>query len=395
MASQFLLWRKEFVVASVSDTPWGNFSQADYSDEQWKAACLVDRGGDMNGKQRYALPVREPSGTLNRNGVHAAAGGHGIGAVKGIDDAQRKSVARKLVSLYKSELKEDPPESLESLAGEAESAAAEAREPQQAGRSRDFWDRVFPLDNIEILSRSKGGDGRTVEAYAAVFNTPQEIMDEHGHYKENITPTAFNRALSHGAISRALCLYHHGMNVVDQKPNPLGQVPLGTPLDIRADRKGLLTITRYNKSDLADAVLASIGNGDIKAQSFRGPIYDSNPRRVPRVRRGESLPTVTRTELGLRDYGPTPNPYYTDATIVAVRARNLFEEMMDLEQEERAELYRMMLATTRDGDSELVVAATSNPEPGTQDSRMHSRRAKVRSNAMSMELAMLGIHNAS
>lgn len=382
-------------MAAVSDKPWGDFSQADYSDEQWAKACLVDRGADVKGKQRYALPVREPSGALNRNGVHAAAGGHGIGAVQGIDDAQRKSVARKLVAMYKSELKEDPPESLESLAGEAESAADEAKEPMQPmGRSRSLWSRVFPLDDIQILSRSKGGDGRTVEAYAAVFDTPQEIIDEHGHYKEKITRTAFNRALSHGLVNRALCLYHHGFNVVDAKPNPLGQVPLGTPLDIRADRKGLLTVTRYNKSALADAVLESIHNGDIKGQSFRGPIYGSDPVRVPRVRRGDALPTVTRTELGLRDYGPTPTPYYDGATILAVRARDLFADIQELDEVERAELYRMMLATTRDGDPELV-AATSNPEPGTQDSRKHSRRAQVRSTSMKMELAMLGIDNAS
>lgn len=378
-------------MASVSDKPWGDFSQADYSDQQWARAALVDRGSEVQGKQRYSLPVREPDGTLNRNGVHAAAGSHGIGAVKGIDDAQRRKVARQLVSLYKNELKEDPPESLEDLAGEQESPAEEAAEPSQAGRSRDLWNRVFPLDNIEILSRSKGGDGRTVEAYAAVFNTPQEIYDEHGHYKENIIPTAFNRALSHGVINRALCLYHHGMNVVDRKPNPLGQVPLGTPVDIRADRKGLLTVTRYNKSALAESVLESIRNGDIKGQSFRGPIYDSNPRKVPRVRRGEAIPTVTRTELGLQDYGPTPTPYYTDATIVAVRARDLFASMLELEEEERRELYRMMLATTREVDPELAPAATSNPEPGTQDSRKHSRRAQVRSTSMAMELAMLGI----
>jgi phage head maturation protease len=380
-------------VATVSDTPWGNFSQADYNDEQWARACLVDRGADTKGKQRYALPVREPSGALNRNGVHAAVGGHGIGAVQGIDDAQRKAVARKLVALYKGDLKEDPPEGLENMAGEAESAAEEAKEPM--ARSRNLWSRVFPLDDIQILSRSKGGDGRTVEAYAAVFDTPQEIVDEHGHYKEKITKTAFNRAISHGLVNRALCLYHHGFNVVDQKPNPLGQVPLGTPLDIKADRKGLLTVTRYNKSALADAVLESIHNGDIKGQSFRGPIYGSDPLRVPRIRRGEAIPTVTRTELGLRDYGPTPTPYYDGATILAVRARDLFADIQDLDEVERAELYRMMLATTRDGDPELV-AATSTPELGTQDSRKtHSRRAQVRSTSMKMELAMLGIQDAS
>lgn len=108
--------------ADVSNTPWSQFSQADYTPEQWARACLVDRGEDAGeGKQRYALPVREPDGTLNRNAVHAAAGGHGIAAVKGISDEQRRAVARKLVSLYRNQLEEEPPESLLSLAGMSES----------------------------------------------------------------------------------------------------------------------------------------------------------------------------------------------------------------------------------------------------------------------------------
>lgn len=385
-------------MATISDKPWSDFSQADYSDEQWAKACLIDRGTGVNGKQRYSLPVREPSGVLNRNAVHAAAGGHGIGAVQGIDAGQKKSVARKLVSLYKSELKEDPPESLESLAGEQESPAVEAQEngtpPNTSQRSRDVWDRVFPLDDISILSRAKGGDGRTVEAYAAVFNTPQEIVDDHGHYREVIHRSAFNKTIADGALKRALCLYHHGFNVVDRKPNPLGQVPLGSPVKIEADRKGLLTVTRYNRSELADAVLEAINNGDIKGQSFRGPIFGSDPIRVPRVRRGDPLPTVTRTELGLRDYGPTPSPYYDGAAILAVRARDLFVDIQGLDEIERAELYRMMLATTPNGP-ESGGATTANGAAGTAEPRKHSGRAKVRSTAMAMELAMLGIENAS
>jgi uncharacterized protein len=388
-----LLRRKELQVASVSDKPWGDFSQADYSDEQWAKAALVDRGSDVQGKQRYALPVREPDGTLNRNAVHAAAGSHGIAAVKGIDGAQRKSVARKLVSLYKSELKEDPPESLESLAGEAESAADEAAEPgQPMSRYRPMWDRVFPLDGIEILTRAKGHpDGRTVEAYAAVFDTEQEILDEHGHYREKLARTSFNKTLKDGAVRRAMCLYHHGFNVVDQKPNPLGQVPIGNPLEIKTDGKGLLTITRYNRSALADAVLESISNGDIKGQSFRGPIFNSTPQRIPRIRRGDPLPLVTRMELGLRDYGPTPNPYYEGATILAVRARELFTSFRALDDEEQAELFRMMLAATQGNEPAPVDTTTAEPAAGPAEPRVHSGRVRVRSNSMAMDLAMMGI----
>jgi HK97 family phage prohead protease len=363
-------------VATVSDTPWGNFSQADYSPEQWKKACLVDTGqGDEGSKGRYKLPVREPGGALNRNGVHAAAGGHGIGAVDGITEDERRKVAKELVSMYTGDLKEEPPPSLEKLAG-VESAAEDAAEGR---RAREVWERVYPLDGIKVLTRAQGyGDGRTVEAYAAVFDQPQEIIDEHGHYRERIARSAFNKTISDGALRRAMCLYHHGFNVVDTKPNPLGQVPLGRPLEIKADGKGLLTVTRYNKSELADAVLEAIRNEDIRGQSFRGAIYGSDPRKIPRTRRGEALPLVTRTELGLRDYGPTPTPYYDGAEIVAVRARDLFSRIESLSDEERAELFRMMLAATRETEPEpftsTAESAAGPEEPVIDD---HSRRARV------------------
>lgn len=109
----------EVRAARVSDRPWSDFDASDYSPEQWRRATLLDRGpdaGDEDTKSRYALPVREPSGVLNRNGVHAAAGGHGIGALKGISDQQRRTAARKLVSLYR-QIGDEPPESLLDLSG--------------------------------------------------------------------------------------------------------------------------------------------------------------------------------------------------------------------------------------------------------------------------------------
>ena len=63
----------ELDFATVSDKPWSDFSQADYSDEQWFAATVLHKNGDSRAKSDNGLPIREPSGTLNRNGVHAAA----------------------------------------------------------------------------------------------------------------------------------------------------------------------------------------------------------------------------------------------------------------------------------------------------------------------------------
>lgn len=111
--------------AQISHRPWSDFSQADYTPAQWRRACLIDRGpdhGTEDTKQRYALPVREPDGTLNRNAVHAAAAR--INQVEGITDTQRAEAARELVRLYRQELGEEPPEPLLTLTTTTTAAAA-------------------------------------------------------------------------------------------------------------------------------------------------------------------------------------------------------------------------------------------------------------------------------
>ena len=50
--------------------------------------------------------------------------------------------------------------------------------------------RAFALDDITIRA---GGDGRTVEAYAAVFDTPARISSWEGEFDEQIARGAFNR----------------------------------------------------------------------------------------------------------------------------------------------------------------------------------------------------------
>lgn len=103
---------------AVSNKPWGQFSPSDYTDAQYQAACLIDRGGTGSAKERCSLPVREPDGTLNRNGVHAAAaalaGAHG--GLKNVSAAQKKDAAKKLIGLYH-QIGDTPPPSIVKLAG--------------------------------------------------------------------------------------------------------------------------------------------------------------------------------------------------------------------------------------------------------------------------------------
>lgn len=104
---------------AVSDKPWGGFSAADYSDAEYARACLIDQNapGATKVKGKCKLPVREPSGALNRNGVHAAAAAL-AGARGGVQasPAEKAAAARKLKALYR-EIGEQPPASVARMAG--------------------------------------------------------------------------------------------------------------------------------------------------------------------------------------------------------------------------------------------------------------------------------------
>jgi HK97 family phage prohead protease len=233
----------------------------------------------------------------------------------------------------------------------------------------ETYSRTWDLDSIEI---QRGGDGRTVTAYAAVFGQDAEIRDQHGHYIERIDARAFAKTLSETKPHRIGVLYNHGMDATGA-PNMVGSVPIGTPLEVKADGRGLLTVTRYNKSELADAVLAAISDGQIRGQSFRGRVYQSKRER------GERLPVITRTELGLREYGPTHSPAYEGAGIIAVRSTSEVEEMVRT-------VITNMFPTLVAGDIATPVRESETVEPLTHSGRTHARR-----NAMLLRARDMGV----
>lgn len=106
-------------MASVSDKPWEQFTAASYTTANaYCAACLIDTNQGEKSKALCKLPYKEPGGAINRAGVHAVAAvlAGGRGGVSAPQD-EKVAAAKRLVSIYRNDLKEDPPESLIRLAG--------------------------------------------------------------------------------------------------------------------------------------------------------------------------------------------------------------------------------------------------------------------------------------
>lgn len=240
----------------------------------------------------------------------------------------------------------------------------------------DAFMRSFPLEDIHVRA---GGDGRTVEAYAAVFDTPVEITDQDGHYTETIDRRAFERTLNQLAPAgsrstwRVGVFYNHGRTLWGT-PSERGSMPIGTPTEIKTDSRGLLTVTRYNKTELADEVLENIREGAITGQSFTGIFKRSDPGRPPRggyrPDAGGKLRTVRRQEIALKEYGPTPFPAYADAAVVGVRAEQAARLLGEMNDDERQELVEMLRTGTplnppSEGGTSADPPPAGDPDPGS------------------------------
>jgi phage head maturation protease len=225
--------------------------------------------------------------------------------------------------------------------------------------------RSFPLEDISVRTTR---DGRIVEAYLAVFNTPAEIHDQDGDYSEELDPVVFNRAISDAAPQggrtswRIGVFYNHGLTIIGT-PSDRHSMPVAVPIDIKADGRGVRATDRYHRSQFCDEIVEGLESGAIPGYSFSGRFRRSNPL-IPRggfrADRAGNLPTVRRMESTLREYGPTPFPAYADAAVLGVRSDSLMAAMMA-----DPDLAMRMLATFRDGASPDGV--DSLPLPGAPE----------------------------
>lgn len=137
-------------LAGVTNAKAWDGSASRFTPEQWRRSCLIDTGeGDADSKSRYKLPVREPSGALNPDAVHAAASAlaGGRGGVNA-PAAKKKSAARALIRLY-GEIGDDPPDSLRQLAGAGSAAMSKwLRSMEHAVAIHDPFARKAAVDEL-------------------------------------------------------------------------------------------------------------------------------------------------------------------------------------------------------------------------------------------------------
>ena len=219
--------------------------------------------------------------------------------------------------------------------------------------------RSFALEDISVRS---GGDGRTVEAYATVFNTPAYVRDQDGEYEEVIHPTAFDRAIEHARNAKGgwniPVIFNHGMTIF-HTPSEADSVPIGVV-----------------DSPRSRAVLEAIKEGSLTAYSFSGVFKKSDPE-PPRGRGGfrrdsnGNLTTVKRMISTLREFGPATFPVYQGAEVVGVRAEQIARSMFTMDAEERQRL-AAIIAGTLDDEPEI-----GTPETGraTEDEPQEALRS--------------------
>jgi hypothetical protein len=163
-------------------------------------------------------------------------------------------------------------------------------------------------------------------------------------------------------------------------PSERHAMPIGRTLDMRADSRGLWTLTRYHRTELADEVLENIREGAIDGYSFSGQFRRSEPL-IPRggfrknYRTGE-LPHVRRTESTLAEYGPTPRPVYEQAAVMGMRAEQLLGAMAS-----DPELAMRMVTMFRDGaphdaDSPPLSGAPHEGDSPAEDSHLLVRSGR-------------------
>lgn len=233
--------------------------------------------------------------------------------------------------------------------------------------------RAYALEDIHVL---RGGDGRTVEAYAAVFDTPVPISDRDGQYLEIIDRAAFNKTLGDNG-TRFGVFYNHARDLYGN-PSDRFSMPIGKPEEVRVDDRGVFTRTRYARTEVADEVLELIRAGAITAQSFSGSFVRSDPKTPRGGFRPDAdgnLRTVRRLEVRMREYGPTPFPAYADAAITGVRAEALAARLTDMPADERNRLIELLAATLTgrtdetDTSAPEAVAPAETPEPQPHSDR--------------------------
>ena len=200
--------------------------------------------------------------------------------------------------------------------------------------------------SVPFTLRANEGDGRTLDGYGAVFDTPTRIDSWEGRFDEVIRRGAFAKTLKERTPVIQFDHGHHPM---------IGSLPIATPERITEDAHGLHVVARMHEAPVFEPVREAIASGAITGMSFRFQVVKEEWDESDAL----DAPVRTITEVRLFEVGPVVFPAY-EATSVGVRsvAHMLADPAL------RAELERILgtpVEAAREGTSEG--AATPDQEP--------------------------------
>jgi HK97 family phage prohead protease len=173
--------------------------------------------------------------------------------------------------------------------------------------------------------RAGDNDGRTLEGYAAVYDTPTKIRDLQGDFEETILKGAFTRSLKERT---PVLQFEHG------RDPRVGAVPIGQIHELRDDERGLYVRARLYDNAVVEPVRQAIEGRSITGMSFRFDVPEG----------GDEWPTRDKRTIGdLNAYelGPVVFPAY-DTTSVTVRSL-----LAQLDPQEHRALIRELAAEIR------------------------------------------------
>lgn len=175
--------------------------------------------------------------------------------------------------------------------------------------------RSFAIDDLVVRA---DGDGRTVEAYAAVFNQPTEIQDQYGHYYEVIDRSAFNGVIKRNVKPQVF--FNHGRDMYGNRSDRWS-TPIAVHRSIAADGRGLRVQSWFVNTTAGDEALELVRSGAVDGYSFSGKPNRSKP--IPAT--SGDIPTIIRQDMGLVEYGPAIMRAYDGAKVLALRSQQLDE----------------------------------------------------------------------
>jgi HK97 family phage prohead protease len=221
------------------------------------------------------------------------------------------------------------------------------------------------LRAVEFRATGDVGDGRTLEGYAAVFNTPTRIRGWEGDFDEEIAAGAFRKTLRK---KTPVLQFDHGR---DQRT---GSVPIGAIDELSEDDQGLFVRARLFDNDIVEPIRQAIEGKALTGMSFRFQVARETWADKDGVKikddelakllwepgdRGPLKRTILEIDP-LHELGPVVFPAY-DATSVGVRSL-----LAQLTPDEHRLMLRELAADLRRTPEflELTGTAARSGEPG-------------------------------